>query len=133
LRRIVMQDSTSWKAIRFLNPCNKISELLFLVMLTYMYMTPWMRADLILFGDVIFLDAQQRQFNSYGFPYISPVLHDDKGKIAQGAKSIVVEELHEIYAWVLTKMARLESRFWLDEIRIIFADMGITNSFLKNC
>jgi hypothetical protein len=42
-----------------------------------------MPADLVRFGNVLFLDAQQRQFNSSGFPYISPVLHDDEGKIAQ--------------------------------------------------
>jgi hypothetical protein len=66
-----------------------------------MYMTPRIRADLVRFGDVIFLDAQQQQFNSSGFPYISPVLHDDEGKIAQGAEAIVIEESHEIYAWVL--------------------------------
>ena len=78
----------------------------------------------------MFLDAQQRQFNSSGFPYISPVLHDDEGKIAQGAESIVIEESHEVYAWVLTEMARLEPRFRLDKIRIIFADMGITNTLL---
>jgi hypothetical protein len=63
-----------------------------------------------------------------GFPSISPVLHDDKGKIAQGAESIVIEELHAIYVWVLTEMAKLEPRLWLDQIWIIFADMGITNT-----
>jgi hypothetical protein len=84
----------------------------------------------VLFDDVIILDAKQRQFHSLGFPYISSVLHNDEGKIAQGAKSIVIEESHEIYAWVLTKMARLKPRFCLDQIWIIFADMGITSSFL---
>jgi hypothetical protein len=64
-----------------------------------------MCSDLVRFGDVIFLDVQQHQFNSSGFPYISPVLHDDEGKIAQGAESIVIEESHDIYAWVLTEMA----------------------------
>jgi hypothetical protein len=49
-----------------------------------------MRSDLVQFGDVIFLDAQQRQFNSSGFQYISPILHDDDGKIVQGAESIVI-------------------------------------------
>jgi hypothetical protein len=56
-----------------------------------------MHSDLVQFGDVIFLDAQQCQFNSSGFPYICPVLHDDEGKIAQGAESIVIEESHEIW------------------------------------
>ena len=56
---------------------------------------------------------------------MSPVLNDDKGKRAQGAEAIVVEESHEIYAWVLSEMARLAPRFRLDKIRIIFADMGI--------
>jgi hypothetical protein len=93
-------------------------------------MTPRMHADLIQFGDVIFIDAQQHQFKSSVYPYISPVLHDDKGKIAQGVKS-----MHTIYAWVLTKMVRLESWFQLDQIWIIFADVGIppTLFFTRIC
>jgi hypothetical protein len=30
----------------------------------FMCMTPWMRADLVQFGDAVFLHAQQHQFNS---------------------------------------------------------------------
>jgi hypothetical protein len=37
-------------------------------------MTKWMRADLLRFCNVVFLDAQQRQFNTSGFPYISPCM-----------------------------------------------------------
>jgi hypothetical protein len=133
-----VQDSTTWKAIPFLETLQKtICGFVFSVCFdsqglpdAFMYMTPRMRMDLVRFGHVIFLDAQQRQFSSSGFPYICPVLHDDKGKIAQGSKSIVIEESHQIYAWALSKMARLEPRFWLDQIWIIFANMGITNTLL---
>jgi hypothetical protein len=90
----------------------------------FMYMTPRMRMDLVQFGDVIFLNAQHQQFKSLGSPYISPVLHVDKGKIAQGAESIVIEESHEIYAWVLSKMARLELWFRLDQIWINICQHG---------
>jgi hypothetical protein len=110
--RKIMQDSTSRKAIHLLESLQKtIRGFVFSVWFdsqclpdAFMYMTPRMQKDLIQFGDVIFLDAQQRQFNSSGFPYISPLFHDDEGKIAQGAHSIVIEESHEIYAWVLTEM-----------------------------
>ena len=33
------------------------------------WMTPQMRKDQIRFGDVLFLDAQKRQYNQWGFPY----------------------------------------------------------------
>jgi hypothetical protein len=89
-----------------------------------------MHADLVQYGDVIFLDAQQHQFNRSGFSYISPVLDDKEGKIAQGAESIVIEELHKIYAWVLTEMTRPDPRFQLDQIWIIFANMRLANTLL---
>jgi hypothetical protein len=91
-----MQDSTSWKAIQFLETLKKkIRGFAFSVFFdsqglpdAFMYMTLQMRMNLVQYGNVIFLDVQQRQFNSSGFPYISPVLHDAEGKIAQGAESI---------------------------------------------
>jgi hypothetical protein len=89
LRKII-QDSTSWKAIQFLESLQQtIPGFVFIVWFdsqglpdAFMYMTPRMHSDLVCFGDVLFLDAHQRQFNILGFPYISPVLHDHKGKIA---------------------------------------------------
>jgi hypothetical protein len=106
-----MQDSTSsWKVIWFLESLQEmIRGFIFNVQFdsqglpgAFLYMTPQMHADLVWFGDIIFLDAQQDQLNSPGFPYIYPVVHNDKWKIAQGAESIVIEESHDIYAWVLT-------------------------------
>jgi hypothetical protein len=136
--RKIMQDSTSWKANRFLETLQKtIRGFVFSVRFdsqglpdAFLYMTPWMQKDLNCFGDIIFLDAQCRQFNSSGFPYISPILHDLEGKIAQEVESIVIEESHETYTWALTEMERLEPRFRFDQISLIFADMGITKTLL---
>jgi hypothetical protein len=130
--RKITQDSTSWKAIRFLESLEQMIRGFVLSVRFDSQGLPdaFMYMYLVQFGDVFFLDAQQRQFNSLGFLYISPGLHDDKGKIAQRAKFMAIGESHEVYVWILTEMARLEPRFCLDQIRIMFADIGITNSLL---
>jgi hypothetical protein len=50
------------------------------------------------------LDAQKRQYNSSGWPYIAPVVKDSEMKVAVAAKSIVTKETQEYYIWILQSM-----------------------------
>ena len=40
-----------------------------------------MKANLIRFGDVMFLDAQKRQYNKLCWPYIGPVVKTNENQI----------------------------------------------------
>ena len=52
-------------------------------------------------------------------------------KVAVAAESIVTEETHEYYVWILQCMVEIEPRFQLCNVRIIFADQKITPTVLQ--
>ena len=139
-RKIIQEDTKSWSALRLLEAKQrKIPGFVFSILknkqgkpCALMYMTPRMRQNIIRFGDIFFLDAQQRQFNTSGFPYISPCMTNEEGKVAQGAEAIVLEESLVMYQWILSEMARLEPRFKLSNIQFIFGDGKITQRLLDS-
>ena len=47
---------------------------------------------------------------------------NEEGKVAQGAEAIVLEESLVMYQWILTKKARLEPQFKLENICFIFSN-----------
>jgi hypothetical protein len=96
-----------------------------------MYMTAQMRYHARRYGHVLCLDAQKRQMNSSGWPYIAPVVKDNEMKVALAAESIVIEENHGFYIWIIKSMAEIEPRFILSDIAIIFADQKITTTVLQ--
>jgi hypothetical protein len=53
-------------------------------------------------------------------------------KVALAAESIVTEETHEFYLWILRSMVEIEPRFKLSNIQIIFADQKITPTILQD-
>jgi hypothetical protein len=98
-----------------------------------MYMTSQMRYHARRYGNVLCLDAQKRQFNSSGWPYIAHVVKDNEMKVDVAAESIVMEEtLHEFYLWILWSMVAIEPHFKLSNIQIIFADQKITPTILQD-
>eukprot|EP00978_Attheya_sp_CCMP212_P021517 scaffold62881_cov29-Attheya_sp.AAC.2 len=97
-----------------------------------MYMSPRMRQDLIRFSDIMFLDAQCRQYNSSGFPYISPCMTDSEHNICQGCEAVVIEETTSVYEWIINMMAEIEPRFKKSSIRIIFGDGKIQPTLLTD-
>ena len=94
------------------------------------WMLPQMRSDLLRYGNILFLDSQKKQYNLYGWPYIGPVVKDNNMKVRVVCESIVVEESHETYAWILNSMMKMEPKFSLNSVRLIFADQKITQSFI---
>jgi hypothetical protein len=138
LRKICSESNDMWMAVSFLKKMEE-STPGFQHRVKYdvngipegvMYMTPRMRKDLIRYSDLLFLDAQARQFNSSGFPYISPCVTDNENKVAQVAEAIVIEEETDVYVWVIKMMADIESRFHPKSIRLIYGDGKIVQSLL---
>jgi hypothetical protein len=57
---------------------------------------------------------------------------DNEMKVAVAAESIVREENHEYYVWILQCMAKIEPCFELSNVWIIFADQKITVKMSAN-
>jgi hypothetical protein len=96
-----------------------------------MLMSAQMRYHAHHYGSVVCLDAKKCQYNSSGWPYISPVVKDNKMKVAVISISIVTEETHEFYIWILQCMVAIEPCFELANIWIIFADQKLTPTILE--
>jgi hypothetical protein len=140
LRKIMQEDSGTWEALGLMDQL-KISSPGFDYRIKkdlggkptgIMYMTAQMRTHARRYGNVLCLDAQKRQYNSSGWPYIAPCVKDNEMKVAVAAESIVTEENHEYYVWILMCMVDIEPRFQLSDIRIIFADQKITPTVLHD-
>jgi hypothetical protein len=52
-------------------------------------------------------------------------------KLVVAVESIVTEETHEFYIWILQAMAEIVPRFQLSNILIIFADQMLTDTVLE--
>ena len=69
-----------------------------------MFMTAQMRYNAHRYGSVfcVVSHAQKHLHNSYGWKYIiAPVVKDNEMKAAVVANSIVTEETHEFFIWIL--------------------------------
>ena len=83
------------------------------------------------FGEQIFLDAQKRQFNSFRWPYIGPVVLDNEKKIRPIIESLVIQESTEFYIWILQQIQVMEGRFSLSNVKMIFGDKLVSPEILK--
>jgi hypothetical protein len=59
-------------------------------------------------------------------------MKDNEKKVAVVADSIVTEETHEFYIWILQSMTSIEPRFKLSDICLIFANQKITPTVLQD-
>ena len=84
------------------------------------WMTYTMRQRLLQFGDVLFLDAQKRQYNKICRPYIGPTIKTSENTIRVIAESVVITEEISTYEWILRSIAEMEPKWELNKIRIIF-------------
>jgi hypothetical protein len=135
LRTLMQKSEETWMVIRFLELTKeKMTGFLYKIRtdesgrpIGILWMTPEMRRNAARYSDLLFLDAQKRQMNSSGWPYIAPVVKNSEFKVAEAAASIVLEEDTSTYVWVLQTMTELEPQFLLDKISIIFGDEGISD------
>ena len=51
-----------------------------------------MKGMLLQYGDTLFLDAQKRQYNKMGWPYIGPIVKTNELCVRYVAESIVINE-----------------------------------------
>jgi hypothetical protein len=138
LRKVMQEDSGTWDALRYLDLIKgRHPGFDFRIKLdshgrpeAIMWMFPHQRRNLLRFGHNLFLDGQKRQYNTYGWPYIGPVVKDAEMMVQTCAESICIEESNRIYAWVLKSMSEIESAFELKNVRIIFADQLISDAVL---
>jgi hypothetical protein len=96
------------------------------------WMTHEMKARLLRYATVIFLDAQKRQFNNLNWPYIGPVVLDNECRVGVIAESLVLSECEESYKFVLKSIFEMVPEFDKDSIHIVFSDPGIMPSMLTN-
>ena len=94
------------------------------------WITLTMRRTLLQYGDIVFLDAQKRQYNKMCWPYIGPVVKTNENKIRCVGESIVITESNSIYNWVIESIADMEPIWSSSQIKIIFADGLITQNLL---
>lgn len=140
LLKVMQEGGTTWDCIRFLDTLKEENPGFSYTIKTSLegrpcalaWMTAEMKKDLIRFGDILFLDSQKRQYNVANWPYIAPVVKDENMKVRVACESICCEESHKLYAWVLEEMTKMEPRFQLPNLRLIFADQLITISLLED-
>jgi len=94
-------------------------------------MTPEMRENSCKHGKLICLDAQRRQQNEHGWPYIGPVSFDNNKQMVILAECACFAETNETYAWILRAMQEMEPRFKMCNITMMFSDEGVTVGLLQ--
>ena len=90
-----------------------------------------MRNDLVRFGNILFLDAQKKQYNEVGWPYIGPCVRDSEMKTRTIAQCICIQENHDMYCWILNSVCKMEPKFSLSDINFICGDQHIKSNILS--
>ena len=140
LRRVMQETSAPWKVRKYLEQAALNTPGFSYRILTneegkptcITWTTPRMRRDIIRFGDVLFLDAQMRQYNTAGFPYASIVMINDENQICTGCETLYIEESTAGYTQMIRDMAEMESRWLLSDVRFVFGDLKITPRLLTD-
>jgi hypothetical protein len=89
-----------------------------------------MLRDLLLFSDIIFLDAQCRQYNSLHFPYSSVVMLNEENKICNACEALFVEERTDNYENLINALKTMEPRWKPSSMKLLFGDMKVTQELL---
>ena len=90
-----------------------------------------MRQRLLQYGDIIFLDAQKRQYNKLCWPYIGPTIRTNENTNRVIAESVVISEDIDTYVWILQSIQDMEPKWNVNNVRLIFADGLISQSLLQ--
>ena len=95
------------------------------------YMTSAMRGALEKFGDYLSLDAMRHEFNKLHWPYIAPVAKREDGTICVTCESIVLQESHDAYIFVIDSMYEMAPLCSRDDVRIVSADGIMDETFVQ--
>ena len=138
LRKCMQESSSTWVALRYLDE-TKLAVPGFDYRVHYdrdgcpdgiVWMTPYMKMNLLQYGKILFLDAQKRQFNKSNWPYIGPALKDCEMRVCLAAECLCIQECLDMYVWILEMMQEMEPQYQLSQTSIMFADELITPSVL---
>ena len=94
------------------------------------WMSSNMKKRLLRYGDIIFLDAQKRQYNKHGWVYIGPCVRDNNNRTCTVIECLCIEESIDSYSWVMGSMFQMESKFQKEYIKLIFGDDFLTDALL---
>jgi hypothetical protein len=139
LRKIMQEDSGTWEALGLMDELKFTSPGFDYCIkkdqegrpMGLIYMTAQLRTHAHRYGTALCLDAQKRQYNSSGWPYVAPCVKHNEMKVAVAAESIVIEENHEYYVWILHCMVEIEPGFQLCNVHIIFLIRRLPQLFFK--
>jgi hypothetical protein len=95
------------------------------------WMTPQMRSNYELFGSFISIDAMKRQQNSLHWPYIAPVVLDERKTVAVIAESIVCGERLVAYEFVLRSIFEMAPNRPKSDIYVLAGDCFVAQSLLE--
>ena len=73
-----------------------------------MCLTFEMRNNLLQYGDILFLDAQNRPINKIGWPYIGISIKTNENKIGVTSKSVVLIIYMNMCQWVMDDQSEME-------------------------
>ena len=140
LRQVLQDSGEGWNVIKLLEVTkNKIPLFDYRIWfdddnkpIGVAWMTPEMRNRLLRYGDVLFLDAQKRQYNKQNWVYIGPVIIDNCLRVGTVIESLSIEETIESYTFVLKSLLDMEQRFDKSQFKLFFSDEFITNKLLIN-
>jgi hypothetical protein len=85
-----------------------------------------------LFWKLLLPKQSERQYNTIGWPYIGPVVRDLEMQVPCVPESICLEESYCMYIWIILMLVKMEPRFALSFIDIIFGNQGLTDQILLN-
>jgi hypothetical protein len=140
LRQVLQETGEGWNVICYLNEMKKSFEGFDYRIsndatsgkpTAVVWLTPTMRKMWKRFSDALFLDAQKRQRNKLQWPYIAVTIIDHENTIGVACESIVLEESHEAYAFILKSLFEMEPVVKKESIKVIYGDGLLTPNLLE--
>jgi hypothetical protein len=138
LRRVMQESSGTWKVNKYLEDCKAETPGFQFVIdcddegmpVCITWATPRVLRDLLRFSDIIFLDAQCRQYNSLHFPDSSVVMVNEEKQICNACKALFVEERTDTYEKMINALKTMEPRWEPSSVKLLFGDMKVTQELL---
>jgi hypothetical protein len=136
----MQESSETWKVKKYLEDCKAETPGFQYVIdcddegrsVCITWATPRMLRDLLRFSNVIFLDAQCRQFNVHHFPYSSVVMVNEENKICNACETLFIEERTDTYGLMINALKKMEPRWDPTNVRLLFGDLKVTQAILDS-
>ena len=140
LRNSLSNTGSGWQALKVLEDFKALNPLFTYEVLkddktgcpiAVIFMDEEMRYNLLRFGHLCSADANQTKFNAVSWCLITPTGRDNENRIIPFAKCLSFAESREAYVFAIGALERLEPRYKLQNMKIIFGDKFITQDLLS--